>query len=153
MKFSRFFIDRPIAAIVLSSLIVIAGALSLGRLPLTEYPQVTPPTVVVRTAYPGANPKVIAVHPCSLPEDYPERQETCPVQVPGNLGGMTKAQAQAALQSIGLVYAEGEPFVVTDPNMVNTVRAHDPAPGTWLDVGSAVTVRLGVCPSCAPPPP
>jgi gold/copper resistance efflux pump len=45
---------------VLSALIVIAGALSLGRLPLTEYPQVTPPTVVVRTSYPGANPRVIA---------------------------------------------------------------------------------------------
>ena len=60
MNLSRFFIDRPIAAIVLSALIVIAGALSLGGLPLTEYPQVTPPTVVVRAAYPGANPNVIA---------------------------------------------------------------------------------------------
>ncbi len=60
MNFSRVFIDRPIAAIVLSALIVIAGALSLGGLPLTEYPQVTPPTVVVRAAYPGANPTVIA---------------------------------------------------------------------------------------------
>ena len=60
MNLSRFFIERPIAAIVLSALIVIAGALSLGGLPLTEYPQVTPPTVVVRAVYPGANPKVIA---------------------------------------------------------------------------------------------
>jgi gold/copper resistance efflux pump len=60
MNVSRFFIDRPIAAVVLSAMIVIAGALSLGRLPLTEYPQVTPPTVVVRAAYPGANPRVIA---------------------------------------------------------------------------------------------
>ena len=60
MNFSRFFIDRPIAAVVLSAMIVIAGALSLGGLPLTEYPQVTPPTVVVRAVYPGANPKVIA---------------------------------------------------------------------------------------------
>ena len=60
MNVSRFFIDRPIAALVLSALIMIAGALSLGGLPLTEYPQVTPPTVIVRTAYPGANPRVIA---------------------------------------------------------------------------------------------
>jgi gold/copper resistance efflux pump len=60
MNLSRFFIERPIAAIVLSGMIVIAGLLSLGSLPLTEYPQVTPPTVVVRAAYPGANPKVIA---------------------------------------------------------------------------------------------
>ena len=60
MNVSRFFIERPIAAVVLSGMIVIAGFLSLGNLPLTEYPQVTPPTVVVRAAYPGANPKVIA---------------------------------------------------------------------------------------------
>ena len=60
MNLSRFCIDRPIAAVVLSALIVIAGALSFGGLPLNEYPQVTPPTVVVRAAYPGANPKVIA---------------------------------------------------------------------------------------------
>jgi len=60
MNLSRFFIDRPIAAVVLSAMTVIAGAMSLGRLPLTEYPQVTPPTVQVRAAYPGANPTVIA---------------------------------------------------------------------------------------------
>src|SRR5512134_1076864 len=60
MNLSRFFIDRPIAAVVLSALIIIAGALSLGRLPLTEYPQVTPPTVVVRASYPGANPRVLS---------------------------------------------------------------------------------------------
>ena len=60
MNASRFFIDRPIAAIVLSVAIVIAGLLSLGQLPLTEYPQVTPPTVMVRATYPGANPQVIA---------------------------------------------------------------------------------------------
>ncbi|BCS35693.1 resistance-nodulation-cell division efflux transporter [Luteitalea sp. TBR-22] len=60
MNVSRYFIDRPVGAIVLSGLIVIAGALSLGRLPLTEYPRVTPPTVVVRAAYPGASPEAIA---------------------------------------------------------------------------------------------
>ena len=60
MNLSRFFIERPIAAVVLSALIVIAGAMSVGMLPLTEYPRVTPPTVVVRAAYPGANPRVIA---------------------------------------------------------------------------------------------
>ena len=60
MNLSRFFIDRPIAAIVLSVAMVVAGLLSVGRLPLTEYPRVAPPTVVVRAAYPGANPQVIA---------------------------------------------------------------------------------------------
>jgi multidrug efflux pump len=60
VKFSRFFIDRPIFAAVLSLLVVAAGALALLRLPISEYPSVVPPTVVVRAAYPGANPKVIA---------------------------------------------------------------------------------------------
>jgi multidrug efflux pump len=60
MKFSQFFVDRPIFAAVLSLLIVIGGALALIKLPISEYPSVVPPTVVVRAVYPGANPKVIA---------------------------------------------------------------------------------------------
>ncbi|MGE0814722.1 MAG: efflux RND transporter permease subunit [Vicinamibacterales bacterium] len=60
MNVSKFFIERPIFAAVLSLAIVAAGALALFRLPIGEYPQVVPPTVVVRAAYPGANPKVIA---------------------------------------------------------------------------------------------
>jgi multidrug efflux pump len=60
MKFSHFFIDRPIFAIVLSLLVVVSGGIALVALPISEYPGVVPPTVVVRGVYPGANPKVIA---------------------------------------------------------------------------------------------
>jgi multidrug efflux pump len=60
MNFSRFFIDRPIFAGVLSLLILLGGAIALQVLPIAEYPQVVPPSVVVRANYPGANPKVIA---------------------------------------------------------------------------------------------
>lgn len=60
MTFPRFFIDRPIFAIVLSVLMVIAGIVAFFQLPLSEYPAVTPPTVQVTASYPGANPKVIA---------------------------------------------------------------------------------------------
>ncbi|MFC3092865.1 multidrug efflux RND transporter permease subunit [Alteromonas sediminis] len=60
MNFSNFFISRPIFAGVLSLLIFIAGALALNKLPITEYPDVVPPTVVVTASYPGANPNVIA---------------------------------------------------------------------------------------------
>jgi multidrug efflux pump len=60
VKLARFFIDRPIFAIVVSLLILAAGSLALLRLPISEYPGVVPPTVVVRATYPGANPKVIA---------------------------------------------------------------------------------------------
>ncbi|WP_369326222.1 efflux RND transporter permease subunit [Alcaligenes nematophilus] len=60
MKFPHFFIARPIFAIVLSLLMLIAGAMAFWQLPLSEYPAVTPPTVQVTAKYPGANPEVIA---------------------------------------------------------------------------------------------
>ncbi|HWA87179.1 MAG TPA: efflux RND transporter permease subunit [Opitutus sp.] len=60
MNFSDFFIKRPIFAGVVSSIIFLVGAISLTRLPISEYPEVVPPTVVVRASYPGANPKTIS---------------------------------------------------------------------------------------------
>jgi multidrug efflux pump len=60
MNISRFFIDRPIFAGVLSILIFVAGLLALRAMPISEYPEVVPPSVVVRAQYPGANPRVIA---------------------------------------------------------------------------------------------
>src|SRR6185312_16828438 len=60
MKFARFFIDRPIFAAVLSIIVFIAGAIAVWRLPISQYPEVVPPSVVVRATYPGANPTVIA---------------------------------------------------------------------------------------------
>ena len=59
MKFSQFFIVRPIFAGVISLVILIVGAISVFQLPITEYPEVVPPTVVVTAQYPGANPSVI----------------------------------------------------------------------------------------------
>ncbi|MCF3650429.1 efflux RND transporter permease subunit [Synoicihabitans lomoniglobus] len=60
MNFSDFFIKRPIFAGVLSIIIFLVGAIALFKLPISEYPEVVPPTVVVRATYPGANPKTIA---------------------------------------------------------------------------------------------
>ncbi|MEY9529412.1 multidrug efflux pump [Bradyrhizobium japonicum] len=60
MNLSKFFIDRPIFAGVLSVLIFLAGLISLFAMPISEYPDVVPPSVLVRATYPGANPKVIA---------------------------------------------------------------------------------------------
>ncbi|WP_447922091.1 efflux RND transporter permease subunit [Achromobacter aegrifaciens] len=60
MNISKFFIDRPIFAGVLSVLVLLAGLLAMFQLPISEYPEVVPPSVVVRAQYPGANPKVIA---------------------------------------------------------------------------------------------
>ncbi|MCG3198267.1 MAG: Efflux pump membrane transporter BepE [bacterium] len=58
--FSRFFIDRPIFATVISIVIVIAGVVSIAFLPVAQYPEITPPTVQVSTIYPGANAGVVA---------------------------------------------------------------------------------------------
>ncbi|WP_426342723.1 efflux RND transporter permease subunit [Pseudoduganella sp. S-14] len=60
MNFSRFFVDKPIFAAVLSIIVFVAGLISIFKLPVSEYPEVVPPSVVVRAVYPGANPKVIA---------------------------------------------------------------------------------------------
>ena len=60
MDISRFFVDRPIFAAVLSIIIFIGGLIAMPLLPISEYPEVAPPSVVVRASYPGANPKVIA---------------------------------------------------------------------------------------------
>ncbi len=60
MRFSRFFIDRPIFAVVLSFIILVAGLIAIRSLPISEYPEVTPPTITVRAIYPGANPTVLA---------------------------------------------------------------------------------------------
>ncbi|MCE8021570.1 efflux RND transporter permease subunit [Halomonas sp. MCCC 1A11036] len=60
MNFAKFFVDRPIFAAVLSILIFIAGAITIPLLPISEYPDVVPPTVQVRAVYPGANPREIA---------------------------------------------------------------------------------------------
>src|SRR5947209_7175407 len=57
---SRFFIDRPIFAWVISIVITLAGAVALFALPVAQYPEITPPTVEVSAFYPGANARVVA---------------------------------------------------------------------------------------------
>ncbi|MGF6771495.1 multidrug efflux pump [Paraburkholderia sp. GAS199] len=60
MNISKFFIDRPIFACVLSALILLAGIVAAFHMPVSEYPQVIPPSVVIHAQYPGANAKTIA---------------------------------------------------------------------------------------------
>jgi hydrophobe/amphiphile efflux-1 (HAE1) family protein len=59
-RFTHFFIDRPIFASVLSILILLIGGLALITLPIAQYPEIAPPTVVISTTYPGANAQVVA---------------------------------------------------------------------------------------------
>ncbi len=60
MNLPRIFIDRPVLAGVISVAIVLAGLLAMFKLPISEYPEVVPPSIIVRAQFPGANPKVIA---------------------------------------------------------------------------------------------
>ncbi len=59
---SKFFIDRPIFAAVISVVIVIAGLVAVRTLPIAQYPEIAPPTVEVRCTYPGAGSPVVTVH-------------------------------------------------------------------------------------------
>src|SRR5688572_18608080 len=60
MRFSHFFVDRPIFAAVLSVIITLVGAISYRALPITEFPDIAPPTVEVTAQYPGASAEVLA---------------------------------------------------------------------------------------------
>jgi HAE1 family hydrophobic/amphiphilic exporter-1 len=60
MRFTHFFVDHPIFASVVSIVMVILGAVAFRSLPVTEYPEIAPPTIVVRAAYPGADAQTVA---------------------------------------------------------------------------------------------
>jgi len=60
MSFSRHFIDRPILASVISLLLFVFGLVAMFQLPISEYPEVSPPSVIINAAFPGANPSVIS---------------------------------------------------------------------------------------------
>ncbi|MBL8833189.1 MAG: efflux RND transporter permease subunit, partial [Rhodospirillales bacterium] len=60
MRFAHFFVDHPIFASVVSIITVILGAIAFTQLPVTEYPEIAPPTIVVRASYPGADARTVA---------------------------------------------------------------------------------------------
>ena len=60
MRISHFFIDRPIFAAVISVVFVIIGLVSIGRLPIAQYPEIAPPVINVTGQYPGASAEVVA---------------------------------------------------------------------------------------------
>lgn len=60
MRFAHFFVDRPIFASVLSIVLLIVGGIAYTQLPVAQYPEIAPPTIVIRTSYPGADAETIA---------------------------------------------------------------------------------------------
>jgi hypothetical protein len=89
-------------------------------------------------------PIIIAVHPCELPPDHIQYDESveCPKQVP-DLRNLTRNQANTALQDVGLVMRVANNTVPTDdPELDNTVQSQSVPAETWLDPGSEVVVTL-----------
>src|SRR5882762_2436521 len=108
MKFSYFFIDRPIFAAVLSILIVLAGAITAFLLPVAQYPDVVPPTVVVSAVYPGANAETVA-----------ETVATPIEQQVNGVSGMLYMSSQSTntgLMTLTVTFALG-----TDPNIAQVL--------------------------------
>jgi HAE1 family hydrophobic/amphiphilic exporter-1 len=60
MRFAHFFVDRPIFASVLSIVLLIVGSIAYFQLPVAQYPEIAPPTIVVRASYPGADAETVA---------------------------------------------------------------------------------------------
>jgi HAE1 family hydrophobic/amphiphilic exporter-1 len=60
MRFSHFFVDRPIFATVISLILIITGGIAYLQLPVSQYPEIAPPTIVVHASYPGANAETVA---------------------------------------------------------------------------------------------
>lgn len=60
MKFSHFFVDRPIFATVLAFVLLIVGGIAYKQLPVAQYPEIAPPTIVIRAQYPGADADTVA---------------------------------------------------------------------------------------------
>jgi Cu/Ag efflux pump CusA len=85
MSLSKFFIDRPIFAGVISVIIFLAGLIAMTQLPISEYPEVVPPSVVVTAQFPGANPDTIAstvATPLENRSTVPRTCFTCPRRQP-----------------------------------------------------------------------
>jgi Cation/multidrug efflux pump len=116
LNFSRFFIDRPIFAAVLSIVIFVAGAIAIPLLPISEYPEVVPPTVVVQATYPGANPKVIAETVSSPLEEQINGVE--------NMMYMKSVAGSDGVLQMTITFAPG-----TDPNKAQVGRAEPRFPG------------------------
>ena len=142
MSFPRFFIDRPIFAIVLSVLMMIGGIVAFFHLPLSEYPAVTPPTVQVTASYPGANPQVIA-------ETVAAPLEQVITGVEGMLY-MTSQSATDGRMILTATFAQGTNADMAQIQVQNRVsRALPRLPGTPAGRGRRMPPSSCIRPCCA----
>ena len=116
--FSRFFIQRPIFAIVIAVAMVLAGALTFSSLPIAQYPDITPPTVMVMASYPGADAKTVA--------------ETIGVPIEEQVNGvegmmyMSSSSGSDGSYSLTITFEEGTDIDIATVKVQNRVAQADP---------------------------
>ncbi len=116
--FSRFFIKRPIFAIVLAIAMVLAGALTYKSLPVAQYPDITPPTVMVNASYPGADAQTVA--------------ETVGVPIEQQVNGvdgmmyMSSSSSSDGSYSLTITFEEGTDLDIATVKVQNRVSQAEP---------------------------
>ena len=118
MNFGRFFVDRPRFAVVLSILFLIVGGLAYLELPVTEYPEVAPPSITITAIYPGATPEVIA-------DTVAAPIEQAVNGVEGMLY-MTSSSTTDGLMSLSVVFALGTDLDTAQVQVQNRVSSAEP---------------------------
>jgi HAE1 family hydrophobic/amphiphilic exporter-1 len=116
--FSKFFIENPIFASVISIVIVIAGAVSFKALPVAQYPEITPPTVEVKATYPGANARVVAETVAA-----PIEQEVNGVE---NMIYMSSTSASDGSYSLTVTFEIGTDLDIAQVMVQNRVKLAEP---------------------------
>lgn len=112
--FSRFFINRPIFATVVSVLIILAGIISIGILPVKEYPAVTPPQINVQATYPGADAKTLSSTVATTLENE--------INGVDNMTYMTTTSSPSGVLSISVVFKVGTDVAQAKVDVNNRVQ-------------------------------
>lgn len=133
---SKFFINRPIFAIVIAIIITLVGVLSMTSLPIARYPQITPPTVQVHASYTGATSEVVASTVATVIEN-----QIIGVQ---NMDYMSSTSSNSGAYSLSIQFEQGTDADMDTVNVQNRVAAAEPSlPDEVRTIGVTTTKSTG----------